>query len=66
MLWKLILLQFDFWIELQSFKQKIKNKRELSKRSLDEQGQHLCPRDVVLRMAQARREREHLHKTTIR
>jgi hypothetical protein len=41
MLSKLTLLQLEFWIDLQSFKLKIKTKRELWKCSLDEQEWHL-------------------------
>jgi hypothetical protein len=41
MLWKLSFSQIEFRIKLQSFKGKIKNKRELQKRSLDEQSDTL-------------------------
>jgi hypothetical protein len=37
----LIFLQIEFWIDLYSFKRKIKIKRDLWKRSLDEQERHL-------------------------
>jgi hypothetical protein len=58
MLWKLTLLQFEFWIQLQSFKWKIKNKIDLQKRSLNEQEWHLALEMLASETTHAGRERE--------
>jgi hypothetical protein len=53
-----ILLQIEFRIRLQSFEQKIKNKKDLQKRSLIDQERHLALEVSTSEMAHARRERE--------
>jgi hypothetical protein len=58
MLWKLTLLQFKFQIRLQSFKQKIKNKTHLRKRSLVDQEWHLALEVLTSEIAHTEREGE--------
>jgi dimeric dUTPase (all-alpha-NTP-PPase superfamily) len=55
-----------FWIQLLSFKQKIKNKNDLRKQSLIDQEWHLALEVSTSEMAHDGREREHTYKTTTR
>jgi hypothetical protein len=58
MLWKLNLLQIEFQFWLQSFWQTVKNKRDLRKRSLNEQERHLALGMPSLETAHTGRVRE--------